>query len=162
MSGGLRYSNAAAMPPGMRAMVERAIKQADQVAQVASSAVVAAALTSEHQEAVALMELVRSHEGEHPELALFHAIPNGGDRHKATAGKMRAEGVRPGVPDYALPVPRGQYHGLYIELKKLDGYASREQKDWIQRLRDQGYRAEVARGCGQAWNILCAYLGIRL
>ena len=119
-------------------------------------------MPSEHQEAVALMELVRSHEADHPELGLFFAIPNGGDRHKATAGKMRAEGVRPGVPDYALPVPRGEYHGLYIELKSLAGAASREQKVWIQRLREQGYRAEVARGCGQAWDILCAYLGMRL
>lgn len=161
MSGGLRYSNAAALPPGMRAMVERALGQADRVA-TQGRAGGRQDMPSEHQEAVALMELVRSHEGDHPELALFHAIPNGGDRHKATSGKMRAEGVRAGVPDYALPVARDGHHGLYIELKKLDGYASREQKDWIQRLRDQGYRAEVARGCGQAWGIVCAYLGIKL
>jgi hypothetical protein len=147
----------------MRAMVERAVAQADRVARASRVETLAVqASPSEHQEAVALMELVRAHEADYPELTLFHAIPNGGDRHKATAGKMRAEGVRAGVPDYALPVARDGHHGLYIELKKLDGYASREQKDWIQRLRDQGYRAEVARGCGQAWNILCAYLGIRL
>lgn len=138
-------------------MVERAIGQAERVVS-AGRAPSAQAVPSEHEEARALMNLVRAHEAAHPELELFYAIPNGGDRHKAVAGKMRAEGQRPGVPDYALPVPRGTFHGLCIELKKLDGYASREQKDWIKNLRDQGYRAEVARGADQAWQILCDYL----
>ncbi len=147
----LRFQSTAAMPDGMRVLAERALRVVPTKP---------APKATEHEEAVALMRLVRANEADCPELALFHAIPNGGDRHKVTAGKMKAEGVRAGVPDYALPVPRGAFHGLYIELKKHDGYASREQKDWIQRLRDQGYRAELARGHVQAWRIVCEYLGI--
>jgi hypothetical protein len=84
---------------------------------------------TEHAEAVALMRVVRLHEVRWPELRLLYAVPSGGDRHPIVAAKMRAEGVRAGVPDYCLPVARGGYHGLYIELKTATGYASREQRD---------------------------------
>lgn len=120
---------------------------------------VAKKVPSEHEEAKAFFARVRLHEQNMPELRLLYAVPNGGDRHRAVAAKMKAEGVRPGVPDYALPVPRGGLHGLYIELKRLDGRASREQNEWIQGLRDRGYRAEVARGADEAWRILREYLG---
>ena len=56
-----------------------------------------------------------------PELRLLHAIPNGGKRLKSEAARLQAMGVKPGVPDLCLPVPRGKYHGLYIELKRLYG-----------------------------------------
>lgn len=116
---------------------------------------------SEHIEATRLMRVVRLHEPAHPALRLFYAVPNGGDRNKAVAGKMKAEGQRPGVPDYALPVARAGFHGLYIELKSLTGYASREQKEWIEALRAEGYRAEVCRGWEKAWEVLRDYLGIQ-
>jgi hypothetical protein len=107
---------------------------------------------------VALMRCVRLHESRWPDLRLLYAIPNGGDRHPAVAAKLRAEGVRAGVPDYCLPVPRGPYHGLYVELKTPTGYPSREQREWIAALREQGYRAEVCRGWQAAWDVLMEYL----
>ncbi len=51
-------------------------------------------------------------------LRWMHAIPNGGSRNRASASKMVAEGVKSGVHDIFLPVARGPYHGLYIEMKK--------------------------------------------
>lgn len=146
----LRYRSVAALPVAVRSKAGKALR----------SAPTAPRKKSEHDEAVELMELVLAREPDCPELELFYAVPNGGDRHAATAGKMKDEGVRPGVPDYALPVPRGVYHGLYIELKSLTGSPSREQRRWIQRLREHGCRAEVARGALEAWAILCDYLGI--
>jgi hypothetical protein len=113
---------------------------------------------TEHAEAVALMRCVRLHEARWPELRLLYAIPNGGDRHPIVAAKMKAEGVRAGVPDYCLPVPRGGYHGLYVELKTPTGYPSREQRAWIAALREQGYRAEVCRGWAAAWDVIRDYL----
>ena len=113
---------------------------------------------TEHAEAVTLMKAVRLHEGKHPELRLLFAVPNGGDRHPAVASKMKAEGVKAGVPDYVLPVARGGFHGLVIELKTATGSASREQKQWLTDLRDQGYRAEVCRGWQQAFDTLMEYL----
>lgn len=70
-----------------------------------------------------------------PELALLYHIPNGGSRHKAEAARLRAEGVRAGVPDLCLPVPRGGFHGLYIELKRLrGGRLSEQQRAWLDAL----------------------------
>lgn len=54
---------------------------------------------------------------EYPELALLYHIPNGGKRDAKTATILKRQGVKAGVPDLHLPVARGGYHGLYIELK---------------------------------------------
>jgi hypothetical protein len=115
---------------------------------------------SEHVEAVNFMRRVRAHGMRWPALQLLFAVPNGGDRHRIVAAKMKAEGVRAGVPDYLLLFPVEPYHGLAIELKSLSGYASAEQKIWIERLRNNGYRAEICRGADAAWAVVCDYLGI--
>lgn len=115
---------------------------------------------TEHAEAIALMRIVALHEGSHPALRLLFAIPNGGDRHPVVAAKMKHEGVKSGVPDYFLPAPVDGCPGLFLELKSMSGYASKEQKKWIERLRDAGYRCEVARGAEAAWAVLCDYLSI--
>ena len=52
-----------------------------------------------------------------PEFALF-AVPNAGaGAQRGQAGKMKAEGARSGIPDLLLPVARGAYRGLCIEMK---------------------------------------------
>jgi hypothetical protein len=95
----------------------------------------------------------------HPEVAMLYHIPNGGARSKATAGRLKAEGVRAGVPDLCLPVPRGPYHGLYIELKRRHGgQVSPAQRDWLNRLRERGYAVSVCRGWEDAAQTIMAYL----
>ena len=42
--------------------------------------------------------------GLHPELKLMYHIPNGGKRNITTARRLKAEGVKAGVPDIHLPV----------------------------------------------------------
>lgn len=123
---------------------------------------------SEHSEAVQLMHLVRLHEPQHPDLRWLFAVPNGGHRSKVAAGKLKAEGVKPGVPDYLLPVPRPQWHtvtdayaGLAIELKRTrGGSTSAEQREWLAMLEDQGWRVAVCKGHRHAWGVICDYLGI--
>ena len=75
---------------------------------------------------------------------------------------MKQEGVRAGVPDLFLPAPAGEWHGLFIEMKKKDrkNKPTKEQKMWIDALQEQGYRAEVAYGADAAIKILKDYLGI--
>jgi hypothetical protein len=118
---------------------------------------------TEHEEAKALVQAVRLNEARHPELRMLFAVPNGGDRHKATAAKLKAEGVKAGVLDYILPVARGGFHGLAIELKRRKrGQTSGEQEQWIEAFRQQGWRAEVCKGWIQALAVLADYLGVRL
>ena len=94
-----------------------------------------------------------------PELALLYHIPNGGSRHKAEAARLRADGVRAGVPDLCLPVPRGGCHGLYIELKRLrGGRLSEQQRAWLDALGKQGYAVAVCKGWEDAAETILRYL----
>lgn len=113
---------------------------------------------SEHIEAVLLMRWVRTMEADHPELAFFAAVPNGGKRSRKTAADLKAEGVRRGVPDYLWPEPRGPYVGLAIELKTDTGRPTPEQRTWLAHLRSRGWRAEVARGHREAIDLITDYL----
>ena len=81
-----------------------------------------------------------------PGLELIFAVPNGGARHVAVAAKLKAEGVKRGVPDVCLPVSRGGYHGLWIELKAPGGRTSEAQDWWIARLLREGYLVQVVTG----------------
>jgi hypothetical protein len=74
------------------------------------------------------------------------------------ATKLKAEGVKRGVPDYCLPVARGRYNGLYLELKAPGGRVTVEQNWWIDKLEDQGYAAGVCYGADEAIRILETYL----
>lgn len=114
---------------------------------------------TESQEQQLLFEWAALSAGRWPELALMYHIPNGGSRSKSEAGRFRAEGVKAGVPDICLPVARGGYHGLYIELKRVKGgRVSTAQQGWIAALRDQGYCACVCKGWDDAAHIIKAYL----
>lgn len=100
-----------------------------------------------------------------PELKWLHHIPNGGLRSKATAGRLKAQGVKSGVPDLAFPVARGGYFGLYIEMKRpagpgnsRAGTTTKDQREWIEGLREQGYLVHVAFGWEQAARFLQDYL----
>lgn len=115
-------------------------------------------LPREHQEQMALFQMAAIYEHDYPELMWMFAVPNGGLRNKAVAGKLKAEGVKSGVPDIWLPVARDNFHGLVIELKVEDGRLSDNQKKWIQFLNEHGYLALEIHGADLAFEILTAYL----
>lgn len=97
--------------------------------------------------------------GRWPCLALLYHIPNEGMRSRATGARMQAEGLRKGVPDLCLPVARGGYHGLYIELKRQrGGVLSHEQAEWIDRLTHEGYMAVCCHGWEKAAETITKYL----
>ena len=114
---------------------------------------------SEHTEQVALFQWAKLAQCEHPELALLFAIPNGGHRAKAVAGKMRAEGVQAGVPDIFLAVPRRGYHGLFVEMKFGKNRPTAPQLRWLNRLDKQGYLTAVCYGFDEARSTIIEYLG---
>ena len=114
---------------------------------------------TENQEQAALFEWAALMERKYPELRLLHSIPNGGYRPPKTAAILKATGVKAGVPDICLPVARGGYHGLYIELKRLNGgYLSSAQAIWLNNLAKQGYRAVCCKGFEAARDELLTYL----
>jgi VRR-NUC domain len=112
----------------------------------------------EHFEQVALFNWAYYQSRRMPELGLLYAIPNGGKRTKAVAGKLKAEGVKAGVPDICLPVARGEYHGLYIELKAEGGRASDSQRSWMAALAAQMYRVHLCVGWRAAKKVIEEYL----
>ncbi len=92
------------------------------------------------------------------EWSLLFAIPNGGYRKIKTGIQLKRTGLKPGVPDILLPVGRGVYHGLFIEMKSEKGTVRKNQKEWHDALRTQGYKVEVCRGCDQAIKEIQEYL----
>lgn len=116
---------------------------------------------SEHTESVRFMRHVNMNLlPNHPELRWLHHIPNGGWRKRAVAGKLKAEGVKPGVYDYCLPWPRGVYHGLYLEMKADKGRLSAEQKEFREFVTAQGYRVVEAWGWEEAYSAVCDYIAL--
>lgn len=114
---------------------------------------------SEHEEQVMLIQYCDLMSRSNADYGLIFAVPNGGDRNIVTAGKLKAEGVKPGVPDLFLPVPRGIYSGLFIEMKRRKGgRVSREQISWISALISRGYKVVVCRGFDEARDALEAYM----
>ena len=70
------------------------------------------------------------------------AIPNGGARSIATAGRLKAEGVSAGVPDLFVPEWK-----LWVEMKRTKGgVVSKVQKDWIEYLMNVDYCVIVCLG----------------
>lgn len=77
---------------------------------------------------------------------LCYAIPNGAFTTKTTARKLVAEGLKRGLPDLCIPMARGGYHALYIEMKNGKvGRLSEHQKEMIARLQLLGNKVVICR-----------------
>lgn len=85
-------------------------------------------------------------------------IPNEGKRGPKAASEFKRAGGRAGYPDLILDLPSGQWHGLRIEMKAKGGKPTAAQKEWIERLRSVGYRAEVCYGFDEARGLIIEYL----
>jgi hypothetical protein len=121
---------------------------------------------SEHQHQAALIQWCDVHKYRVPELGLLFAIPNGGKRSIGVAVKLKAEGVRPGVPDLFLPVPRDSdwihdpAHGLFVEMKIRGNGTTKEQAQWITTLQERGYMCIVCYTWHDAAHQILEYLGL--
>ncbi|HDL7752885.1 TPA: VRR-NUC domain-containing protein [Yersinia enterocolitica] len=88
---------------------------------------------------------------------LIH-IPNEGKRGPKAARDAKRLGLRKGVPDLFLALPRGGYAGLWVEMKVIGGKVTAEQQLWLLRLRNSSYRAEVCEGLDAVKKVLFQYL----
>ena len=122
----------------------------------------ASPIPTESAEQQLLFQWARMQSGKYPELTLLYHIPNEGKRSHKTGARMKAEGLKSGVPDICLPVARGGHHGLYIELKRVkNSRVTEEQMRWLEDLARQGYVAAVCRGADEAIELITRYLSGR-
>lgn len=92
---------------------------------------------------------------------LIYAVPNGGGRSAMEATKLKEEGVLAGVPDLFIAEPRGIWHGLYIEMKRVKGGSlSKAQSDIHVKLRSKGYKVVTCQGADLAWEVFEFYMNV--
>ena len=116
---------------------------------------------TEHQIQSAYFELLKRHVNQAPILQYIFAIPNGGLRDVKVAVKLKREGVKRGVPDVSIPIPRDHWHGAYIEFKRPTGALSKDQERVIDFLRDRGYWVQVCHSVEAGWGFTIDYLGLK-
>lgn len=115
----------------------------------------------EISEALKFVRWYRCASKAHPELGLIFHIPNGGARDIQTGARLKSEGVLAGMPDYCLPVPRGGFGALYIELKRIEGgQVSPKQSELFPRLKEAGNRVVIAKGWEAARDAVLEYLSL--
>lgn len=96
---------------------------------------------------------------------MLHSIPNGavlGNPHYnrfALIGKLKAEGLKPGVLDLFIACARHGFHGFYLEAKTTEGSLSGEQESWIIRAQEEGYKTAVFDNAETAIKLISEYLG---
>lgn len=129
---------------------------------------------TEHDLQCAVVQWAAMQVGKWPALRLLYAVPNGaffgGEAKTLNSGrkvsmgiiraqKLRKEGLKSGVPDLVLPIARGGFHGLYLELKNGDKSPLRpEQVEWLDALNAEGHKAVVARSFETAVDLLRWYV----
>lgn len=100
--------------------------------------------------------------------SIIYAIPNGGKRNPKEAARLKRQGVKAGVSDLNLPLPVGEYAGLWIELKrpivkgKPKPTVSSSQKEWGDLVEMAGHKFVVCFGKEEAKAAIKDYLGDRL
>lgn len=108
----------------------------------------------EHYEQVSIVEWFKY---QYPQ-ALIYSIPNSATRSIRQTMWLRAEGLSAGVPDLCVPMPKGEYHGMYIEVKVGKNKPTEAQKKWLEKLTAQGYFCSVVYGFGEAQKIIKFYM----
>ena len=118
----------------------------------------------EHDTQASFINWCQWNQAKYPVLALSFAIPNGahlaGDaRTRAIKmAKLKAEGFRPGVPDWCLPHPSGEYKGLWIEFKFGKNQTSIDQANFIALLKLYGHCVHVCYSVDDAIRAVEEYL----
>ena len=81
---------------------------------------------------------------------LYFSVPNGGwlagndSQRAAQMNKLKSEGLLPGVADLFIAEPRGEFHGMFLEMKQTGGKLSENQKWFIAESEKRGYFTAVA------------------
>lgn len=89
-----------------------------------------------------------------------NGFPLGGLRNKfAYINAIKRQGYKSGFPDLIVFAKNNKHNMLFLEFKReKGGVVSKNQKDWIKWLNDNGYFARVVKGNIEAVEILENYL----
>ena len=113
------------------------------------------ALGQESREQIALFQWIRLH----PKLKhIAYHVPNERKTSKISGCILKRLGVLSGVSDVVIPVARGGYHGMYLEMKSSKGRLSENQKSFLDNMTKEGYMAVCAHGFDSAKEFIEEYL----
>lgn len=90
-------------------------------------------------------------------LSWIHSIPNGAHVKKGHAARLVAEGLTAGILDIACDEPRGDYHGLRIEMKRKGGRLRLEQASYMKYLERIGIRVGLCFSWQDAARLVVEY-----
>lgn len=106
---------------------------------------------------LAVMQYVRNY----PNIAKYVLhIPNESKRTPAYGGLLRAMGMRKGVSDLFIALPRKTHHGAWIELKTTHGKPSKEQLSFLQDMARENYFCEITYGLDEALEVVKWYCSL--
>lgn len=114
---------------------------------------------TEAQEQEALFEWCRWRK-----IEMIH-IPNERKCSVVVAAQLARQGMRKGFPDNFFPIASKGFHGLFIELKRAKKALSKkspEQREWIKKLNEAGYKAVFCYGAEEAKKAVLEYIGREL
>lgn len=94
----------------------------------------------------------------YPALALLSCSLNGVKLSAAQAGKAKATGMLAGEHDVRLPVARGRWIGLSIEMKAGKNKPTKEQLAYGLAIEAEGWRVAYCWSWGEAQDVLIDYL----
>lgn len=119
-------------------------------------------MTAEQREQINLIRWTQQPDvrQKYPDLKLLYHVPNERKCSPQQGKMLKMMGVKAGVPDLCLPVPRGGCHGLYIEMKSPEksAHASGNQIWWVEELIRQNYAACVCKGWEAARDAILRYM----
>lgn len=92
-----------------------------------------------------------------PEKLLF-AVPNGGSRNKLEAINLKRQGVKSGVADVLLLIPKGGFASLCLEFKTKTGKQSDDQKEFQKQAEMCGSKYVIVRSVKEAIEKVREYL----
>jgi len=97
---------------------------------------------------------------------LLFAIPNGlpifdKELRVKIYNRLNKEGLKAGVPDLFLALPRGIYHGVFIEIKYDSDRLRKVQADMIRELESENYKCIIVRSLEEFIEEINSYMRIK-
>ncbi len=114
----------------------------------------------ESKEQASLIQWARLSINKYPELVYLHCSLNSVQLSSIQDKIAKSQGMIKGIPDLFLPVRRGTYSGLYIEMKIKGNELTLEQEKFLSYVESQGYCVDVCYNWIEAKNTLINYLEI--